>query len=434
MAKGIKKSERVPEIAPVSLGELIHAQVRGAIEAAVHEELAAALGAAPYERSGTRRGYRNGVKSRTLTGPTGPLALTLPRGTLFAAAGEQEWTSALLPRYQRRGREVNEAVVGTYLAGGNTRRIRGALQPLLKAAPLSKSAVSRVVATLKDGLAAWRARSLAELDVVSLDLDALALRVRCAGKVVSVPVLTAVAVLADSQKQLLALELCSSESAEAWHGFGAALPARDLKAPLLCIIDGNPGLQRAVERVWPRAAVQRCCVHTRRNLERKAPTHALDDLREDFHRIVYAASGDAARAAYTTFERTWATRGPGVVRSLQEGGRRAAHRLPLPHGAVEDAAPHHRHRAAQRRVPPAREDARLPADRGRGAEPALRPRRERAGHAPQDRRRHDDRGRHQHADAASGMSTRWEGYPGVARAPIVAPEPKAGRRFQSVLP
>jgi hypothetical protein len=57
MAKGIKKSERVPEIAPaVSLGELIHAQLRGAIEAAVHEELAAALEAAPYEPSGTRRG------------------------------------------------------------------------------------------------------------------------------------------------------------------------------------------------------------------------------------------------------------------------------------------------------------------------------------------------------------------------------------------
>jgi transposase-like protein len=169
--------------------QLIHTQVRGAIEAAVHEELAAALGAAPYERNGGRRGYRNGVKARTLTGPTGPLALTLPRGTLFAAAGEQEWTSRLLPRYQRRVREVNEAVVGTYLAGGNQRRIRGALPPLLKAAPLSKSAVSRVVATLKDGLTAWMARSLAELDVVYLYLDALALRVRSAGKVVSVPVL-----------------------------------------------------------------------------------------------------------------------------------------------------------------------------------------------------------------------------------------------------
>ena len=80
-------------------------------------------------------------------------------------------------------------MIATYLAGGNTRRIRGALQPLLKAAPLSKSAVSRVVATLKDGLEAWRTRSLAALDVIYIYLDGFFLRVRSAGKVVSVPVL-----------------------------------------------------------------------------------------------------------------------------------------------------------------------------------------------------------------------------------------------------
>src|SRR4029453_13822220 len=73
-------------------------------------------------------------------------------------------------------------------AGGNPRRIRGALQPLLRAAPLSKSAVSRVVATLKDGLAAWRTRSLSEVDAIYLYLDAFALRVRSASKVVSVGV------------------------------------------------------------------------------------------------------------------------------------------------------------------------------------------------------------------------------------------------------
>ena len=73
---------------------------------------------------------------------------------------------------------MNEAVVATYLAGGNTRRIRSALQPLLKDGPLSKSAVSRVVATLKDGLQVWRTRSRADVDADYLDRDAFALRVR----------------------------------------------------------------------------------------------------------------------------------------------------------------------------------------------------------------------------------------------------------------
>src|SRR5216683_5148547 len=189
MGKGIRKMRGAHELEPVSLSALIHQHVRIAIETAVHEELRAALGTIPYERSDIRRGYRNGTKARTLTGPTGPVALMLPRATLFGAAGGKEWKSAILPRYQRRMPEVNEAVVATYLAGGNTRRIRGALQPLLKAAPLSKSAVSRVVATLKGGLEAWRRRPLAELDVIYVYLDGFALRVRSAGKVVSVPVL-----------------------------------------------------------------------------------------------------------------------------------------------------------------------------------------------------------------------------------------------------
>jgi len=89
---------------------------------------------------------------------------------------------------------------------------------------------------------------------------------------------------------------------------------------VLAIIDGNAGPRRAVGLAWPRAAVQRCCVHKLRNLERKAPKHALAAIRDDFHRIVYATYAEAAHAAYTIFERTWAKRCPGVVTSLREGG------------------------------------------------------------------------------------------------------------------
>lgn len=338
MGKGIREAARAQDLEPLSLSELIHHEIRVAIETAVHEELRAALRTTPYERAEVRRGYRNGTKTRTLTGPTGPVPLTLPRATLVA--GAKEWTSRIVPRYQRRMPEVNEAIVATYLAGGNTRRIRGALQPLLKAAPLSKSAVSRVIATLKNGLETWRKRSLADLDVIYLYLDGFALRVRSAGKVVCVPVLGIVGVLADGQKHLLALELCTAESFGAWKGSLDDLVARDLRSPVLCIIDGNAGLRRAVGLVWPRATVQRCCVHKLRNLERKAPKHALADIRDDFHRIVYAASAAAARAAFYSLRAH-------VGQTLPRGGdepagrwRRAAHILHLPQSAMEDVANH----------------------------------------------------------------------------------------------
>ncbi len=372
MAQAIRKLSIEEKLQPVSLGEFIHQAVRGAIELAVHEELAVALGADVYERGERRRGYRNGERPRTISGPTSPVALKVPRATLFSEQGKREWSSRLLPRYQRRLPELNEAIVGTYLSGTNTRRIKGALKPLLNAAPLSKSAVSRVVSTLQSELAAWRARPLSGLEPVYLYLDAFALRVRSGGKVVCVPVLGAVAVLADGSKQLLSLEMCGSESHEAWKGFLDDLVSRGLKSPVLCVLDGNPRLRRAVELTWPGAAVQRCSVHKLRNLQRKAPKHARGEIAADYHAVVYAESEAAARAAWTAFEKKWKPRGPGVVRSLAEGGDELLTFFRYPKGQVEND-PHHQRHPAQRRVSPASKDARLAPWRGRRAGLALQP-------------------------------------------------------------
>ena len=124
----------------------------------------------------------------------------------------------------------------------------------------------------------------------------------------------------DLHKHLVALELCGGESFSAWKGCLDDLVARGFRAPVLAIIDGNAGLRRAVGLVWSRAAVQRCCVHKLRNLTRKAPKHALAEIRDDFHRIVYAANAETASTAYAAFERTWIKSCPGVVASLREGG------------------------------------------------------------------------------------------------------------------
>ena len=274
---------RVVEAGTTTLGELIHERIRGAIEQAVAEELEAALGRR-YERieGAGRRGYRHGTRLRTWTGPTGPVELEVPRARLREGGGTtREWRSRLVPRYERRMPEVNAAIAAVYLSGGNTRRIRGALAPLLKAAPLSKSAVSRIVATLRSELDAWQERPLGQVELAYLYLDAIALRVRIGQRVVSVPVLVALGVLADGSKQLLAMELVTSESREAWQGFVDALGTRGLRPPRLCLVDGSPGLRGAIERSWPKALVQRCTVHKLRNLERKAPAHALEAIQHD---------------------------------------------------------------------------------------------------------------------------------------------------------
>ncbi len=294
--------------------------VRSAIERVVEEELAAALGPR-YARATGRAGYRHGSKGRQLTTPAGPVVLTVPRGRLHHADGRTtEWQSALLPRYARRMRQVNAAVLQVYLSGANSRRIRGALKPLLAGSPLAKSTISRIVQGLKAEVEAWQQRSLAELDLVYLYLDGFHLKVRVAGTVSTVPILAVLGVQRSGQKVVVHLSLRGGESTAAWATVCEDLAARGVGAPQLCIIDGSKGLRRAVEHTWPQAAIQRCTVHKLRNLLTAAPKRLHEELRTDYHAIVLAEDGAMARRAYTTFVRKWGKGCPGAVRSLQEAG------------------------------------------------------------------------------------------------------------------
>lgn len=294
--------------------------VRRAIEAVLEEELLAALGADDHVRTPTRRGYRHGTTERTLTTREGTRAITVPRARLRAPDGRaQEFQSTVVPRYARRTREVDEALLGCYFGGVNSRRIRTALQPLFGDAHFSKSAVSRVVARVKDHFTTWQQRPLTEERYPVLFLDAIHLRVRLAGRVISVPVLAALGVTDDGQKQLVTLQLAAAEATASWGGLLADLQRRGLPAPLLVVTDGHAGLKKALE-AWPTVQVQRCTTHKGRNLEDACPVHARPELRRDYHRIIYAADGLAARAAYDACLKKWATVCAPVARSLEEVG------------------------------------------------------------------------------------------------------------------
>ncbi len=307
-----------------ALHEHLRPLIRELVEHLVRAELEAVLQAGRYARcpDGTRRGYRHAARERMLTTSCGASAITVPRARLFDAEGAatQEWQSQLLPRYQRRSRAVDDTVLGAYLAGTNTRRMRRALQPLLKGAPLSKSAVSRVMRTLRESFEAWRTRPLEGEPIAYLFLDGIAVKVRVDRRVQSVPVLVALGVTPTGEKRLLALRLMGNESKAAWGALVEDLASRGLPAPVLVVMDGNAGLRHAVAQAWPQAAVQRCVVHKLRNLEAHAPKRLLDEIRATFHAITEAESERAARAAYARFLRTWRTRAEGVARSLEEGG------------------------------------------------------------------------------------------------------------------
>ncbi|MGH9317526.1 MAG: IS256 family transposase [Thermoanaerobaculia bacterium] len=308
----------------VRLRQSIETQMRRrileAIEVVLEEELTEALGTARYERGEVRRGYRNGHQTRRITTAMGLQTLAVPRARIAGGDGSsREFRSQALPRYARRTREVDEAILGAYLAGANSRRIRKALMPLLGEVHLSKSAVSRVASRLKELFRRWSERDLSKERTAILFLDGFHLKVRMARRVVSVPVLAVLGVAEDGTKHLVALTLAASEAGAHWSSLIADLQRRGLEAPVLILSDGHAGLRKAIE-LWPEARVQRCTWHKWQNLVEHCPVHARPELKRDYDRIVYAKDGLVAREAYSAFVTKWRSLCPAVARSLEEAG------------------------------------------------------------------------------------------------------------------
>lgn len=299
----------------------VRQRVRASIQEVIDEEFREALGVESYGRSPSRRGYRNGSQHREVVTEYGPMGLRVPRGRLQQDDGTtREWRGRVVPRYARRTEQVNSALVGSYLAGANTRRIRLALRPLLGEGALSKSAVSRVVGRLKADFESWQQRDLKHERYAYLYMDAMRLPVRVVRRVVKVPVLAALGVREDGQKVLLALEIAGSESTASWTGIVQGLSRRNLRAPRLVILDGNAGLSRAVRETWPGVDVQRCTNHKLENLLAKAPQHSHAELTRDYRAITHAEDAAAARSAYQAFVHKWRKLSAEVARSLEEAG------------------------------------------------------------------------------------------------------------------
>lgn len=319
-AVAVKPEAGAVPFAADSLTEAIRDRVRQAIVEIANEELTAFLGAQAYARTPDRRGYRNGAKPRTLTTSLGPTEFAMPRAVAFDGRRRVEWQSAVIPRYARRAREVDAALLGLYFGGVNTRKVHRAIRPLLRDAPLSKSSISRLVVRLKDYFEGWRGRSLASEDIRYLYLDAIYVRLRCAGRSGNLPVMAAVGVRSTGEKVLLDLRVMGSESAAAWEGFVGELADRGLKRPELAITDGNKGLALVLERRWPGLPRQRCVIHKQWNLLGHAPQRLHDEIRADYHAIVYAEDTASARSAYGAFVRKWRRLHESVARSLEEAG------------------------------------------------------------------------------------------------------------------
>jgi len=308
----------------------VRARARQFIEELIRGELDTALARPRYERSkmagneaGARvTGHRHGSRTRSLTGTFGPIEIAVARARLTTPeGGTAEWKSQALRAYQRRTLAADALIASSYLAGTNTRRVRRALAALF-GGTVGKDTVSRTWRKVKSDWDAWNSRSLAGEPIVRLILDGTVVRVRLDRKATSISLLVVLGVRADGQKVLLAIKSMGGESAEAWRTVLDDLIKRGLKRPEFLIVDGAPGLDKAIAAVWDAVPVQRCTVHKHRNLLAHSPERLHDEITADYNDMIYATTPEEIAARRKAFIRKWRLKHRAVADSLEEAGDR----------------------------------------------------------------------------------------------------------------
>jgi putative transposase len=249
--------------------DVLREGVRVLAEALMEVEVTALTGVPRGERAPERRlTNRNGYRERRWDTRVGTIELSIPK------VRDGSYFPSLLEPRRRAERALLSVVQEAYVAGVSTRRVEDLVEAL-GIVSLSKSEVSRICAALDAEVVAFRSRSLVGECYPYLWLDATYVKVREAGRVVSMAVLVAIGVSATGERRILGLELAASnDEGNAWVPFLRALVERGLAGVRLVISDAHRGLVVAIRETLLGAAWQRCRVHFTRNAQGLVPRGA----------------------------------------------------------------------------------------------------------------------------------------------------------------
>ena len=251
-------------------------------QAAMNEEVQEHLGAARHERSGDRRGHRNGHKPRALKTRVGTLALEVPQ---VRDCDRGPYRPSLFGRWERSERALLVACGEMYFQGVSTRKVQEVLEQMCEGVELSAMTVSRVAMEIDEKLSAFRTRRLDVHAYPYLQVDARYEKVRVDKRVITQAVLVVMGFTDEGRREILDWRVCDSESESNWSEMFKELKDRGLSGVELIVSDAHKGIRSAVTRHFQGAAWQRCQVHFKRELLKKVSYKRSRELMSDIKSI-----------------------------------------------------------------------------------------------------------------------------------------------------
>jgi transposase-like protein len=248
--------------------DLLQEMVREFAERLMAAEVDVLCGAGYGQASPERVNSRNGYRDRRFDTRVGTVDLAVPK--LRAGSYFPDWLSK--PR-RRAERALVPVVADAYLRGVSTRRV-DKLVCTLGVEGISKSEVSRMAAELDEVVTEFRNRPLDAGPYTYVWADALTQKVREGGRIMNVSVVIAVGVNNDGHREVLGVDVITTEDGAGWLAFFRGLVARGLSGVALVVSDAHVGLVDAIAATLPGAGWQRCRTHYMRNLLTKVPKSA----------------------------------------------------------------------------------------------------------------------------------------------------------------
>lgn len=266
------------------------------IETLLNSEMTAHLG---YEKGAAafENNIRNGYSQKTLKTTTGTQRIQIPRDR------EASFDPIIVPKHQSISQDLQDCIQLLYAKGMSNSDIIDFIEHTYGVA-YSTSQVSIITNQLLEDIKQWQSRPLEDIYPI-IWIDAIHYKIRQDGKVISKACMIVLGINTEGQQDILSMNIVESEKASAWMTILDDLRSRGVKDILFLCSDNLPGLDKAIEAIFPDSIRQVCIVHQIRNSLKYVSYKDRKKVVADI-KCIYAADNESmALQAFDEFKTKW---------------------------------------------------------------------------------------------------------------------------------
>lgn len=285
------------------------------LEKAMQAEMTDHLGYAKNAPAGNNTGNsRNGSYKKRGKGDFGEIDLTVPRDR------NATFDPAIVPKGESRFKGFDDKIISMCSRGMTTRDIQAHLEDMY-GVDVSPTLISQVTEAVTEEVRLWQNRPLDDIYPI-VYLDAVRIKVKHNGSIITKAVYLAIAVTMDGVKEVLGMWAAETEGAKFWLSILTELKNRGVKDILIACVDGLKGFPEAIEAAYPTTQVQLCIVHLVRHSLNFVSWKQRKEMADDLKEIYSAPTVEQAEANLEAFGEKWDATHPKVSQSWRNNWQR----------------------------------------------------------------------------------------------------------------